>query len=178
MVVKLNTVIEEINNDELLKKRLAEFTCTQDKDVQNFLANDAVRNEKTGETATYIDLVRNDEGKIFLKGYFAIALKVFELNEDIVKSQLKKITHGRINTKTIPAYLIGQLGKCDNAEKGYGVTLLREALKIIKEAKERVGGSFLYVDCKDALVNYYLGQGFKYLQKDAENTYNQLYMVI
>lgn len=65
-----------------------------------------------------------------------------------------------------PAFLIGQVSRSIDTQKGIGTVLVSEALRRIKEAQNIIGGNFVYLDCHNEtkIKDNYMKSGFKYLQ--------------
>jgi hypothetical protein len=177
MFYKLQEVIDLVGENRI-NEVLATFDCCRNTEVQEFLRTKAVSMEKSHNAATYLDIISNADNTYSIKGYFTIALQVLNITYDIPNKDRRIITAGKIKRENIAGYLIGQIAKCNGVAKGYGKFLVNTAIEIIKIANSLVSGRILYLDCKDVLVNYYIEQGFKFLRKDAEDIYNQLYMII
>lgn len=178
MLFSLKGLLEVIN-EASIKEALFNFKCTKNADVQNFLRYEAVEMEKKFQTGTY--LIADDEklkDNIFeITGYFSIALKVFKFENTLSKRARKRLS-GK-SDDYVPAFLIGQLAKCDNASKGTGAEYLKMAISKIKEIQYLIGGCLVYLDCKDDLVTYYENQGFKCIQKNPDDDQlNQMYIVV
>ena len=163
-----------------IKDALLSFRCGQDTDVQNFLSEKAVLFEKADKTRTY--LVIDDEtlaaGRLNILGYFSLAIKVLTLPEEISGNQKKKLDGKYSHIENgISAYLIGQLGKNDlYKEKLSGKQLILEAMKIIQEARIRVGGRVAYIECADhpKLIKFYADNGFTVFNKDKKSELVQM----
>lgn len=183
MVQALREIIELNDYDEAsLKEALSSFKCYKEneestKDVVSFLKNDAINNEKSGISRTYLHL--NDEawakGKIVIEGYFSIAIKNLYFNEDV--SSIEKL-YGEI-PKSIPAYLIGQLARAECTVSGFGKMMLNEALEYICSASNLAGGRVVYLDCLLERKTYYESNGYEFLQdKRNDDKLIQMYRII
>lgn len=172
MVVSLTNLLD---NEEWLKKLFSEFKCSLDSDVEFFLKNTAIEWEKTKKSRTflYFDDKKLQQEQYEIDGFFSLALKAFYLKNEAKDLQIKK-------GKPFPAYLIGQLGRADGSKKGLGKHLLNLAIQSIKTAQKYVGGYFIYLDCKENMVDYYVRNGFIFVQdRDSKvNTLKQMYMLI
>lgn len=185
MVQALREIIElDGYNEVSLKKTLSLFRCVNPesdaaKDVMHFLAEDAVIMEKSGTTRTY--LVLNDslwkEGKIQIDGYFSIALKVLYFAKDLDETVKQQVVED-MGRQNCPAYLIGQLARSQETEKGSGKRILQTALEYIAEASNIVGGRIVYLDCSKEKESYYSDHGFHLLQKKHKSDLIQMYRVI
>ena len=163
MVIPLKEILDSNMDEALINKALSHFKCEKDDDVKQFLQTRAIQFEKENQAVTYLSI---DDKSGRIKGYFSLALKAFKFSGLISKRRRKNIS-GK-NDETIPAYLIGQLARDDDAEKGFGQELLQQAIQLIRNAQYYVGGKLVYLDCKDCMISYYERQGFKLLQKTAK----------
>ena len=102
-----------IGEDDL-RKVLSDFICPINRDVENFLKNDAIEFAKKKQSVTY--LILSEENGDML-GYFTLAIKPITANPDkfsnTVKRKLLRVGEydEEQNMITLPAYLIAQLGK-------------------------------------------------------------------
>ena len=114
----------------------------------SFLVNDAIDAEKRGITTTY--LILNDEewgkGNIVIDGFFSIALKVLYFAKDVDKNIIEAILDNP-EKKNCPAYLVAQIARSDDSNKGNGAEYLKKAIELTLKAKDIVGGSLVYLDC-------------------------------
>lgn len=83
---------------------------------------------------------------------------------------------GRDGLSSVPAYLIGQLGRCDSYTKEdlSGQQLLNECYHAISVAAQIVGGNLLVLECREHMFSkFYEEQGFKklYDELNEENLY-------
>lgn len=68
--------------------------------------------------------------------------------------------------KSVPAYLIGQLGRCDSYSSLQlpGDTILNECYNVISLASMIVGGNLIVLECRDGMFSkVYERLGFKKL---------------
>lgn len=73
---------------------------------------------------------------------------------------------GRDKLKSVPAYLIGQLGRCDSYSSLQlpGDTILNECYNVISLASMIVGGNLIVLECRDGMFSkVYERLGFKKL---------------
>lgn len=182
MVLALKEIIKSLNYDKTsVQEVLSSFEAVESKskkEVEDFLQNHAYDMEIDKQSATYIivDDEKCDNGEKTIDGYFTIALKTLKFTEDISNRTRRKLS-GK-SDEYIPAYLIGQLAKSKTACARAGVGYLQTAISYIKSVSEVVGGSLIYLDCDDELVEYYKKNKFTYLQKNKESDLNQMYLVI
>lgn len=73
---------------------------------------------------------------------------------------------GRDTLKSVPAYLIGQLGRCDSysSQQLSGNTILNECYNVISLASMIVGGNLIVLECREGMFSkVYEKLGFKKL---------------
>lgn len=173
MVIYPLSIVIRGRDEAGIVKALSRFSCDKDSDVKNFLVQKSISHEKENLTRTYLCFDKID-GLTDLVGFYSIAVKPFFFNQEISKRKRRIVAHSP--SDFVPAFLIGQLARSDKAPKGIGAFLLNSAIASIKVAQRHVGGVFVYLDCKEELVPYYMGHGFKELQ--FQNGYHQLYLHI
>ncbi len=174
-IVHLGDILKAFDNDE--KKCLelvANFYCPLDGDIEHFLKNKAIINQKMGLSRTYLVYTSFKRKKV-LVGYFAIAFKPLVVRSKVSKTLKKKITgfkDKQINE--VPAFLIGQLAK--NYFNDYnkimtGEQLLELAINKILEANRLIGGRAIMVECADNayLKKFYEDKGFFFIEKDEKD---------
>jgi len=167
-------------DEKQIASLFSSFRCSLDPDTENFLKNSSVRHEKKGISRTYL-VIQNDDSDIgySLKGYFTLAIKCFSTNQD---DQIPEwiLTQMNVNNKIAQAYLLGQLAKADDAEKGLGRIMLDDIIKIFKGGYETFGCRTVRLDCKDEpkLVEYYETQGFISVGKNHDNALNQMVVIM
>lgn len=183
IIYKDDGITLSIERIRILDKVFSSFSCKQEnKDVEKFLLERAIKYEQTKNASTF--LVFNDEalenGNLILDAFFSLALKVFAFTKEA--SNEDKDVVG-VSSNNVPAFLIGQLARSKDSKDGLGKEVLIQAIKYIKVAQYYVGGRLVYLDCKDDLVNYYIRQGFRFIQKRKKpdengDRLNQMYIVI
>ena len=170
--VNLKTLIDVIGEDRA-NEILSSFSCPKNKDVEKFLREKAVLFTKRDFSQTHLVFwVSEDSAQKELVGYYALALKTLSVAKDcITNTQARKFREQGIfnsdrNTYTVPASLIGQLGK--NYQNGNDVLitgdeLLDLAVSRIKKAQHEIGGRFVYLECEDKkkLLEFYQRNGFR-----------------
>lgn len=109
---QLSELVEEISSNRKVKKLLETFPCSKNRDLQDFLHNKALTFEKHLRSRTYL-YVDNDTKAV--AAYFTIAIST--LHTEGISSDIIKMLDGyQDDTKSIPCFLIGQLGKSDQYE--------------------------------------------------------------
>lgn len=176
-VFSLSKLISEDNIEEdiqRLTKLLSSFSCSQDKDIEDFLHNRAIDFERINKAKTYLVCDNNvliREGKFVILGYFSVSLKVLELSDDISNRKRKMLDglsaklHGKV-IKSIPCYLIGQLAKnsaIPDEQSINGLELIDCAISIIRSAEALVGGRYVLIECRNnpKLLKFYIDGRFE-----------------
>lgn len=156
-------------DDEKIAKSLKKFSCSKEKDLENFLVKSAVEYEKkeNGKTFFVIDNEKIKNGEFEIVAFFTTGLSSVDIS-NLSRSQKKKLlgsVPGRDNLNSYPAYLIGQLGQSDNycTDDICGEVLLNECVSRIKTAQRVAGGKLVVLECREKLRQFYKKQGFKEL---------------
>ena len=89
-------------------------------------------------------------------------------------SQISKSMYKHLNvqseTDVAQMYLIGQLGRADGSEKGFGKQLMADAMGLIRGANAIVGCPVVRIDCKPELMEYYTRYGFQSVRMNGSGT--------
>jgi len=161
------------------RKRVSCFKCEKDKDSEEFIKQKCLYLEENNLSRTYL-ILDEDVSEFKIKGFFSIAVKAFYFANETQDENRLKISKSIKNS--VPAFLIGQLSKCDNQPKGVGSEILKYAIEKIKTVQNVIGGRFIYLDYKKdklKLYDFYHNNGFEFMQNNPEhNEYNQMYIVI
>ncbi|MCI6731861.1 MAG: N-acetyltransferase [Lachnospiraceae bacterium] len=182
--MELSDMIKELGEDQV-KTILSTFSCPLNKDVENFLKEKAILFSKRDfSKTTLVYWVSGDKNIKELVGYYTVAEKVIQLDQNVLTSKERRKLHGHgtyhpeTRTYFLPAPLIAQLGK--NYSNGNdtlisGTDLLQLAMEKIKLIKNIIGGRFVYLECEDVakLVDFYTENNFKCFGKrelDADET--------
>lgn len=160
--------------EELLNRMFADHESVYKSSVDDFLSKKSITMEKKGECRMYI-AINTDDMKII--GFFSLGVRCLEIPDDcgLSKNLLKKMNRSEDNIAQ--AYLLGQLSRAEGY-KGFGKTLIDEALLKVREAYDLVGCRLLRIDCMDKLIGYYEEYGFHYVKKNADKDLNQMIMVL
>lgn len=169
-IISLADMLSALEESDV-KNVLSSFSSPKNKDVEDFLKNNAVQFARQNLAPTNLVYANCDKG-CFLCGYFTLTIKTIEVYKHMVGSKtfdkLKKFgTYDKVFKRcTIPAPLIAQLGKnyadeCNELIKGS--ELLQIACDEVKKAQLIVGGKVVYLECEDVgkLTDFYQGNGFK-----------------
>jgi hypothetical protein len=174
--------IEAIKEPMLLERKIGEFSCTRDTDVESFLKKDAIRYEREGYGRTYIYTTYEDElPKI--AAFFTVAITSTDFR-DVTKSRKRKVLHskpGRDSQDFFGGILIGQLGRSDdfNAADISGQEMIRDAETIIEMGREHIGGKIIYLDCKEPLIQVYQENGYNLMKEEPfDNGYCKMFKIL
>lgn len=171
IVVPLGELIRTDIKEKGIEEAFKKFSCNRETDLEDFLSNKAITYEKTnfGKTHLLIDLDElNKNEEVSIVAYFTISQKSIDIS-DMSKKKKRKVLGeypGRDGLKSIPAYLIGQLGRCDkySSEDLPGQQLLNECYHAISMAARVVGGKIVVLECREHMFEkFYENQEFKKL---------------
>ena len=168
MVVPLGEIIDRGYDNEKIENAFKKFACHREEDLENFLVRKAITYEKTDYGKTYLCV---DKGEFVILAYFSIAQRAVDISELSNKRKRKVLGEypGRDSVKAVPAFLIGQLGRCDDctSEELSGQQILNECYHAISLAARIVGGKLLILECREHMFEkFYEKQGFKKLYND------------
>jgi hypothetical protein len=168
---------------ELLDKLIGEFHCEQDSEVEAFFHHIAIRNEQKGHSRTFLYL-SEDSRETHIAAFFSIAIAVTDFNV-VSKSRKKKIldysTPGRDSHDYFGGLLVAQLARSDmyGHEDISGQELIWAAESIIDSGREFVGGSIIYLDCKEPLIDFYRGNGYDLVYSEPfSSSYFKMFKVL
>ena len=170
IIINLKDMITEIGEAET-RKRLSDFSCPPNPDVEHFLKHTAIEFSKQNISNTFI-VMASYQKEFVIVGYFSLTIKIFCIDKEALPNrQWKKriAKFGQLDQTTkrynISAPLIGQLGK--NYQNNYdkqitGDELLALALHKVTESQLILGGKIVYLECedKDKLTEFYSRNGF------------------
>ncbi|TCN25499.1 GNAT family acetyltransferase [Mesobacillus foraminis] len=163
-ITSLQSLIEISKQDEEVTEYLSSFSTKNNEDVENFLKNNAIPNEKRSLTRTF--LVVDDENDNEIVGYFTILVKPFDIIEGVSQGLRKRLTENKKAT-VFNSILIAQLGRSDSY-KGLvpGDIILQFALENCKLIYDLSGLRIVCVEYDDNpfLNDFYLKNDFKILQ--------------
>lgn len=171
-VVPLRELIDALS-PERLSEIMSTFSCKKDGDVESFLKEKAIVQEKKNVSRTYLIFSINPTE---LMAYFTVAISNMDVSDLRCSKNIEQKMN--INKGSAQCYLLGQLGKCDEAPKGIGKFAMDQAMDRIIAANLNVGCRLLRVDCKDALMNYYLENGFTIARRNKDDDLLQMIRII
>jgi len=159
--------------EERVSKMLSSFSCEKDRDVESFLREKAIVQEKKQISRTYL-IFTSERNEI--AAYFSIAISSMDVTDLECSNELRKKMN--INNKLAQSYLIGQLGRSDGSPKGLGKFMILSAIERIKDANLKVGCRVIRLDCRSPLVKYYNENGFILAGRDKERDLNQMVRIM
>lgn len=168
VIIPLGEILGREYDKEKLENAFKKFSCQRERDIEDFLMQKSITYEKTnlGKTYLFIDnkeLINNNE--FIILAYFTIAQNSLDISK-ISKKKKRKILGaypGRDSLSSVPTYLIGQLGRCDNCTNIdlSGQQILNECYHAISLAARIVGGNMLILECREHMFEkFYQKQGF------------------
>lgn len=169
-VLPLGEILSDEYNQDSIQSAFKKFSCHREHDIEDFLIRKAIPYEKTnyGKTYIFIDEDELNNGNLIVLAYFTIAVKSLEIKELSQKKKRKLLGAypGRDGLNSVPAFLIGQLGRNDICEKDSldGQHVLDECYYAISLASKVVGGNLIMLECRECMYEkFYAKQGFKKL---------------
>jgi hypothetical protein len=172
-IIPMGELLRKEYSLQKIEESFKKFSCQREKDLENFLLQKAITYERTNYGKTYlcIDKSELDNGKFIVIAYFTLAQKSLDIS-NLSKNKKRKVLGeypGRDGLNSVPAYLIGQLGRCDNCSKEdlMGQQILNECYHAISLAARVVGGNLLVLECREHMFEkFYKDQGFKKLYNE------------
>lgn len=172
-----------IDGGEKLEKILSSFSCPLNKEIEEFIINDAIIFAQKKIAITHLIF---DDVDYKLLGFYTLTNKVIEICPDGLSNKLKKrlaryFKEDENGNFVGPCYLIAQLSKNLNYSLNNisGDDILTDALEKIQLAQRNVGGGFVYVECEDnaKLLDFYGRSQFAYIgQRNSQE--NILYKIL
>lgn len=145
-----------------LKQCLSDFSCPINREIEQFVINNAIEFAKKKLSVTYFAI--NEFGKI--AAVFTLAHKAIEIgNASLSNSKRKKISRYAImdseaGSYTVSAFLIAQFGKNYAVEEGKGISgneLMDLTFGILEKVQHDIGGGIVFLECEDKvkLLDFY-----------------------
>lgn len=162
---QLSEIIAKSPSKRKTKQLLETFSCSKNLDLQDFLHNKALTFEQHLRSRTY--LYFDNQTKEII-AYYTIAISVF-FTDGMSKEVIKLLDGYKDDIKTIPCFLIGQLGKSDKYESfKIGEYMLSDALEIIDKSHQELGGRFILIDSVNnpKVLSFYKENSFVALEND------------
>lgn len=169
-VVPLGEILSKEYSQQLIEDAFKKFSCQRETDLENFLVKKSILYERAnyGKTYLIIDDKKLQEGEFIVVAYFTIAQTSICISDLSKKRKRKALGEypGRDNVNSVPAYLIGQIGRSDNYTNVdlSGQELLNECYHSISMASMIVGGNLVVLECRECMLGkFYESQGFRKL---------------
>lgn len=173
VVVSLGEMLSAGYDETKIEESFKKFSCQREVDLENFLVHKAIAYEKIdfGKTYLCIDEEKLKNGEFVILAYFSLAQKSIDISQLSQKARRKLLGEypGRDTIKSIPAFLIGQLGRSDNCSSTdlSGEQILNECYHAISLAAKIVGGRLIVLECREHMYEkFYRNKHFKKLYKE------------
>ena len=163
-----------LGNDEeagepALVELLSGFSSPKNKDVERFLKKSAIEFTKKNQSVTYLVFSLDS---MALVGYFTIAIKPLTVRgekvSNTVKRKIMRVSEfdSQIQTYTMAAYLIAQLGKNYTDGRNMEITgeeLLELAWSVIEDMQYMGGGMVVFLEAnnEEKLLLFYQDNKFR-----------------
>jgi hypothetical protein len=168
---------------EILDKKIEDFSCERDPDVERFLKKDAIGYEREGYGRTYL-YTTNDKKWKRISGFFTVAITSTDFS-DVTKSRKRKVLHskpGRDTQDFFGGILIGQLARADGFHSVdiNGHEMIKDAESIIEMGRAHIGGKIIYLDCKEPLIRTYQDNGYNLVKNEpfASSGYYKMFKIL
>lgn len=159
--INIFDMIDAIGEDNV-KEILSDFSCPKNREIENFVRNNAIEFAKRKMSVTH--LVVNENGDV--PAIFTLTHKAIEIsNEGLSSASKKKISRyahldEMSNSYILSAFLIAQFGKnfeLSPQEVPDGDQLMENAWKILVKVQHDVGGGIVYLECENSpkLLSFY-----------------------
>ncbi len=162
VIQKLSDLLNRGFKEEDLLPIFSTFHNSLDKDVETFLLTNAINYERTGAGRTYLVVSAQNGKDIF--GYFTIGLNTLHFKEKITDVEEPYLGGQLYNNNDLPSYVLFLIGKNDTCPKHIkmGEIFDKYGFPLIQQSNQNVGGSILYIDCVDGLIEFYNKLKFKF----------------
>ncbi len=179
-VISLGVLLNDEYDISKVEQSFKKFSCQREVDLENFLIKKAITYERAniGKTYLLVDLDKLMQGTFSVMAYYTIAQRAIDISELSAKRKRKLLGDypGRDSLKSIPAYLIGQLGRSNvyTSDEISGEQILNECYHSISIAAQVVGGNLVMLECREKMFErVYKDKGFRklYDELNEENLY-------
>lgn len=177
-------ILERVGEEELVSG-LSDFSCTSNKDIENFLKLKAVDFAKKRISITYL-VLHVETGEIL--GFFTLAHKVLYVPAEGMSNNVKRRLerYGSFDKDTnsylMSAFLLAQFGKnyaLGEDDRIAGLALMECVDSILKKIQFQVGGGVVYLDSLDNehLVHFYSDVcGYRKISERISDSNNTKYL--
>lgn len=170
LVIPMGEILNKGYDQKKIEDGLKKFSCEREADLEDFLIRKSIPYEKSnfGKTYLLLDEKELNKGQFKIMAYFTIAQRSVDMTNLSNKRKRKVLGNypGRDSLNSVPAFLIGQLGRCDEYSSSdlSGEQILNECYHAISMAAKIVGGNLLILECREHMYSrFYEGQEFKKL---------------
>lgn len=182
-VFSLSELLELFKHDERsLISQFYKFTCSKEKELETFLASNAIEYEKIqyGKTFIILNSDKLKDKRFEIIAFFTIGQKSLDISKIKPKKKRKMLGKlpGRDDLQSIPGYLIGQIGRSDKYTHDDlpGKIILQECYSRIESARKIVGGNLLLLECHEKMFKlFYKGQEFHKISDQLDHDLLTLY---
>ena len=170
-----------------MQKMLDGFSCPRNQDVERFLKRQAITNERSNRSRTYILVAERETsmGPLDILGFFTLATGLTKIEPSVSKSKKQKLAglfyDPSSGVQTTPCFLIGQIGLNDRFHNVVdGDLLVKEALDAILVSWINVGGRFVRADCTDSpgLISFHERHGFELIQRNERTKLVEMALIL
>ncbi len=183
IVVSLGEILEGEVKENNLCEVFKKFSCRRETDLEDFLVRKAIVYEKAqvGKTYLFLDEEKLKNHEMEIIAYYTIAQRSLDISKMSLAKRRKTLGNypGRDGLSSIPAYLIGQIGRSDKYSHSdlSGEQMLRECYSSISIAARVIGGEIVVLECREQMFpKFYQGKGFKKFYSElGENNLYTLY---
>jgi len=183
-LVRLSDLVDQFDPDEV-QGLLDSFVCSKNSDVESFLHTTATLIEESDKGRTYLAVTTSSyespDSPLEILGYFTLALKYLPFGPGGSNSMKKKLNGLSSGVEGVAGYLIGQLGRNDNAPVQIaGSALLDAALDQVSGVRDAIGGRFVIVECEQnpKLISFYENNSFIRIPNDPNDSMAQLFHLL
>lgn len=158
-IINILDLIDNIGEHEV-NNSISSFKCDRNKEIEEFIYNDAVDFAKRKISVTH--LIFDDNSNIV--GYFTLTHKPMRISTDYLSNTSKKkierfakLDDG-LKSYDVSAFLIAQFGKSTSLSLSItGNDMMNMAISILLKVQRLVGGGIVFLECEDIdkLVNFY-----------------------
>lgn len=175
-ILHLGDMLDVLTDETECQGILAHFSCPFDDDIEYFLKDKAIINQKMGLSRTYLVYTPYKNENV-LAGYFSITVKPLILRSKVSGVIRKRITGFKSKAPSeVSVFLIGQLSKnfandYDKIPLIVGKDLLGLAMGQILKIRHLIGGRVILVECRDEphLRRFYEENGFEFVEQDGKD---------
>lgn len=143
--------------------------CCKNTDLNDFLKNDALKNQEQLINKTYICFYESQ-----LVGYFTLTTDTIQVRSIEDSDSVDGFPYSRY-----PAMKLARLATHENFEhRGVGSYMLYVAISLTQQVSKIAGCRYITVDSKKESVGFYIAHGFKLVNESKKKDYPVLYLNI